>query len=244
MNIDPDPTASIYFKITEHPSVKAARQQVDEARRELDKVDVSLQGGLGAMRANYEYYFHAAWEEEAQNYGTLCGSISMLAIAGAPVAAFIGAGMIPLLAPFRGWMAAGAFVASVKFVPQLVVDRIGGPLVERAVTKDMENYLRELRVETQAELDNQKSHYDQVEKNVTAELVRKAAEEMLRRQSEPKPSADIKIEEKRVTIGGVVVPRKEQEAVGQESAGVVSSDSRLLTSSVASGAAPRTSGTP
>lgn len=205
---------SILFRVYEQPAVKSARASLDEAQRELDKVELSLKSDINTRRANYEYLYETAFQTRAQALKMPLGLAMLGTIVGGTVAVSHIAAAVPALAPYGGILTIAAFIGGLKYGAPLMRDKIVHPIVDRSANKLLTRFLEAEQSRASVTLTAWRREYNTVVAQVTDEMTRQAAQEIHDRQSQP--HGEITLDEQNVTIGGVVVPRQAPGATREE----------------------------
>lgn len=199
---------TVFDPIREHPSVKAAKTRVDAAQERLEHVDIALHGTWDTRHTLYDAHVSALWQQKVAvigggaTYGVFFGA------AGGAVLADHLASFVPGLAPMRGLISFGAFIAGLKLLPKAAAKYVVVPLTKRSVNREMDVFLAQERREAQGEMVAARMTYDATLQHVINNLARQTAEAQAEAAQRSAAHPGIAVTPETVNLGGVSLPRR------------------------------------
>jgi hypothetical protein len=204
MNVD---TAStIIFRVRDEPGVQWAQSQVEARQKEVDRIDLALQGDFSTRQTLYPVEVNGMWEAQHYTLRYPIGMLCLAGIVGCGLAAGFATTLVPFLSNLHGLATVGGIIGGFKTVPKLVGKYIARPALVHRVDRQMTRYLHAWREREEASLERARHHYDAVVQEAARRLADEAAKALAEQPAQP--GKTVRVDDDSVRLGHISVPRR------------------------------------
>jgi hypothetical protein len=210
VEVSPTGGMNILQQAARDPQVVAAREAVEQWKKQLDHVELSLSVPREQRAQLNPDLQKQVWDHKSHTVATFMPVPFMLGLLGTEVGMLAATAAIPALAPARSLLVLGSLVAYWKFSPTVVGKALRTWVLPPMVDKGVKRELQAERQSYSQHLQEATTYQDALTRKVTDRLFKAAAEEQATKEAEKAahPEGQVQESDGFIVVNGIRVPKK------------------------------------